>query len=100
MLKPRKAAFAKSFFLIGSYRKGACTLPVFLELAWKETFCSCSIRSKVLECCGVEEEAKKYAIDVPKMPPPIIAMLNSSSAFNDYAAHKECCMEGILKGRY
>jgi hypothetical protein len=94
MLKPRNAAFAKSFFLIGSYRNGACTLPVFLALAWKETFCSCSIRSKLLGYCGFEEEAKKYAIEVPKIPPPIIAILNSSSVFNVYAALKECCMYG------
>jgi hypothetical protein len=54
MLKPRNAAFAKSLFLIWSYRNGACTLPVFLALAWKETFCSYS----------AHEEAKKYAIEV------------------------------------
>ncbi|HET7148538.1 MAG TPA: hypothetical protein VFI73_08590 [Candidatus Nitrosopolaris sp.] len=38
---------------------------------------SCSIRRILLELCA--EEHKKYAMEVPKIPPPIIAILNPSS---------------------
>jgi len=83
MLKPRNAAFAKSFFLTGSYRNGAWTLPVFLALACREMSASCSISSILLELCAAEEH-KKYAIEVPKIPPPIIAISNRSSEFNEH----------------
>jgi hypothetical protein len=83
MLKPRNAAFATSFFLTGSYRNGAWTLPVFLALACKEMSASCSIRSILLELCAAEEH-KKYAMEVPKIPPPIIAISNRFSEFNEH----------------
>jgi hypothetical protein len=44
---------------------------------------SCSTRSILLELCAAEEH-KKYAMEVPKIPPPIIAISNRFSEFNGH----------------
>ena len=50
----------------------ACTLPVFLELVWLDTIFSRSI----IKTFASEFTVKKYPIDTPKMPPPIITISN------------------------
>ena len=48
-----------------------------------EMSASCSISSILLELCAAEEH-KKYAMEVPKIPPPIIAISNRLSEFNEH----------------
>ncbi len=66
---PLKDVFANIFFFSGLYKYGAWTFPVFLPLVWNATLWACSI---IAISFVLFRKLRKYDIEVPRIPPPII----------------------------